>query len=87
MRYAHMLAYVETNPWKASDHALKYRETISEDAEAFAKPGEFVTRGEYFHLEALRLRLLEERRTSLTNLQSLQLVVIHPNPPVNRSGI
>nr|OQO30388.1 hypothetical protein B0A51_02348 [Rachicladosporium sp. CCFEE 5018] len=48
----------------------------SEHPAAFVHTDDFISRGEHFHDEALRLWLLEEGRASLTNLQALIILSI-----------
>lgn len=49
---------------------------FSDDEGAFMRPGEPLSRGEQFHLEALRLWQVEEGRTSLVNLQAVIILMI-----------
>ncbi|KAK6429381.1 hypothetical protein LTR95_014471, partial [Oleoguttula sp. CCFEE 5521] len=48
----------------------------SEHPAAFVQTDEFISRGEHFHDEALRLWLLEDGRASLTSLQALIILSI-----------
>ncbi|KAK6434449.1 hypothetical protein LTR95_009366 [Oleoguttula sp. CCFEE 5521] len=48
----------------------------SEHPAAFLHTDDFISRGEHFHYEALRLWLLEEGRASLTNLQALVILSV-----------
>ena len=46
----------------------------SEVEEAFAVPGQLLTRGEHFHDEAIRLWRLEGERASLATIQALLIL-------------
>jgi hypothetical protein len=48
----------------------------SEIHEAFAAPGNLLTRGDHFHNEAVRLWELEEGRRSITNMQALLILAL-----------
>lgn len=50
---------------------LAYGSLFSEIDEAFAIPGDPITRGEHFHREAMRLWAQEEGQASLKNLQAI----------------
>lgn len=49
---------------------------FSDDAEAFMRPGEPLSRGEQFHLETLRLWQIEEGRATLVNIQAVITLMI-----------
>ena len=49
---------------------------FSDDAEAHARPGDILSRGEQFHFEAIRLWNLQEGRASLVNLQAILIIQI-----------
>ncbi|EME43056.1 hypothetical protein DOTSEDRAFT_80583 [Dothistroma septosporum NZE10] len=54
---------------------LAHASLFSSHEEVFVQPGQYITRGEHFHKEALKLWALEEGRASLVNLSAVLVLI------------